>query len=212
MPKRIHAPLAAAAAMMFCAGGAHAANLEVNGSFETGDFTGWQQFPTGPGQQTIGGFDPTDGAFAANILNDVPASGSLIKNANIGIGQVAPGQRIDITFDARGAFGAGGVAFAEFFSEIDGGGTSSAEILGGGPLMLAADPAEWTSFAFTVFAGPDVSGGVTLQFAAVTGADPSSVANLFIDNVTVSTIPVPAAVWLFASGLGLLGLRRRRAA
>jgi hypothetical protein len=31
-----------------------------------------------------------------------------------------------------------------------------------------------------------------------------------IDNVVVSTIPIPAAVWLFGSGLALLGWMRRR--
>jgi len=31
-----------------------------------------------------------------------------------------------------------------------------------------------------------------------------------LDNVVVSTIPIPAAVWLFVSGLGLLGWFRRR--
>ena len=31
-----------------------------------------------------------------------------------------------------------------------------------------------------------------------------------IDNIVVSTIPIPAAVWLFGSGLGLLGWMRRK--
>jgi hypothetical protein len=33
---------------------------------------------------------------------------------------------------------------------------------------------------------------------------------MLVDSITVSTVPVPAAVWLFASGLGLLGLLCRR--
>lgn len=32
-----------------------------------------------------------------------------------------------------------------------------------------------------------------------------------IDNITLQAVPVPAAVWLFASGLGVLGWLRRRA-
>jgi len=31
-----------------------------------------------------------------------------------------------------------------------------------------------------------------------------------IDNVQLNAIPIPAAVWLFGSGLGLLGWMRRR--
>ena len=33
--------------------------------------------------------------------------------------------------------------------------------------------------------------------------------NLRLDNILVSTVPVPPAVWLFVSGLGLLGWMRR---
>ncbi len=208
MIKRIAVPVASALALWLAAVPNAAATLAVNGGFETGDFTGWQQFPAGT--QTVGGFDPTEGSFAARLFNDVPASASLIKNANIGIGSVNPGDLIEISFDARGVGNNGGVAFAEFFSEIDGGGTSSSEILGGGPLMLNSDAAVWTSFTFLTTAGPDVSGGVTLQFAAVTGAAAGSSMDLYIDNVQVRVVPLPAAVWFLASGLGLLGWIRRR--
>jgi len=199
-------------AIAFCLATTAAADeVAVNGGFETGDFTGWQQFPSGT--QEVGGFDPTEGAFAARLFNDNPASASLIKNANVGIGIVNPGDLVRISFDARGAFNAGGVAFAEFFSELDGGGTSSSEILGGGPLALSADPAEWTSFSFDVFAGPDVSGGITLQLTATTGGDPSSLADVFYDNVSINVnptvVPEPSACLLLSLG-GLAVLRRRR--
>ena len=164
-------------AVLLCAGAALAAGsleLTENGGFETGDFTGWTQFPTGPNQQTIITGNVSEGTFAACIQNDVDASNSLIKNDNIGIGDVSPGQTIMISFDARGGGIDGGVAFAEFFSEIDGGGTSMSEILGGGPIALNADPNVWTSYAYTTVAGPDVSGGVTIQFGAATAAIPRS--------------------------------------
>jgi hypothetical protein len=193
------------------AGAAQAVNVAVNGGFETGDFTGWTQFPSGT--QTVGSFAPTEGAFAANLFNNNPASASLIKNANVGVGVVAPNSAFTVTFDARGSTAVGGVAFAEFFSELSGGGTSASEILGGGPLALNADPAVWTSFSFSGTTGPDVSGGVTLQLTATTGGATGSLADIFYDNIVidVTAVPIPAAVWLFGSGLvGLVGVARRK--
>ena len=44
---------------------------------------------------------------------------------------------------------------------------------------------------------------VNVQASGPGGWDPA------IDNIRVSAVPVPAAVWLFASGLGLLGWMKR---
>ena len=157
--------------------------IAVNGGFETGDFTGWTQFASGT--QNIITTNPSEGTYCAELNNTVLGSASIIKNANIGVGLVNPGDQITITFDARGSTAVGGVAFAEFFSELSGGGVSSSEILGGGPLALNADPNVWTSFSFTTNAGSDVSGGVTLQLTATTGGAAGSIADLFYDNVSI---------------------------
>jgi hypothetical protein len=163
-----------------------ALDLTTNGDFELGDFSGWEQFPTGVGQQTIDTLNPSAGQFAAKIFNNTEASNSLMKQANLGVGVVTPGQSVDISFDARGMFGIGGVAFAELFSEIDGGGVSLAEILGGGPLPLNADPEVWTTFTFTRSLGSDVSGGVTLQLGVANGAVANETSTVWFDNVSLS--------------------------
>ena len=198
------------------AGASQAVQVQINGGFETGNFDGWTQFATGPNQTVESGAPgntSSEGLYHAHINNTVLASNSLIKNANLGIGTVVPDSAYTVSFDARGSFGPGGVAFAEFFSELSGGGTSKAEILGGVPLGLNADPTVWTSFVFSGTTGPDVSGGVTLQLGATTGGGDGSFADVFYDNIVidVAAVPVPAAVWLFGSGLiGLVGVARKR--
>ena len=49
-----------------------------------------------------------------------------------------------------------------------------------------------------------------LVFNADGGA--GSTSNYYISEANISAVPVPAAVWLFGSGLGLLGWMRRKAA
>jgi hypothetical protein len=153
---------------------------------------------------------PLDPGLALLPTNLAAPSGAVIKQANLGIGQVAPGQEVTISFKAKGDFQAGGVLFAEFFSEIDGGGTSSSEILSGGPLFDASESV-YQTFNFTATAGPDVSAGVTLQFNVATGGDPGSVATAYIDDVSVTIVPEPStyALVLGLGSIALLLVRRR---
>lgn len=157
-------------------------DIAVDGSFESGNLDSWVLFPTADGQIVLTS-PGSEGDYAVCITNTVNPSAAIIKNANIGIGVVEAGQAVTISFDAKGTFGVGGVAFAEFFSELDGGGVSASEILGGGPLGI--NPDTWTSFSFETVTGPDVSGGVTVQFTATTGADPASSAQVYYDNLQV---------------------------
>ena len=182
--------------------------LTTNGGFETGDTSGWQSFPSTGSSFSAQSSIVFEGSFAGLLDNPTGTSAAVIKQANLGIGMLQANQDVTISFWAQGSAANGGVHFAEFFTEIDGGGASSSTILGGGPLFLTNT---WTQYQFTVNTGSnDISGGVTLQFAAVTGGDQGSTSTFFIDNVSVSVVPEPtSAILLGGAGLGLM-LRRRR--
>lgn len=218
MFKKRYTEIALAVALTLSAGAAQAVvqDIAVNGGFETGDFTGWAQFPgsLGAAGQTI--IAPGNGsAYAANLNEPNPAA-NIIKQANLRPGEWTPGQSIDISFDYRGSAGNGGVLFAELFMELSGGGVGPGS---GIFATIAAPTASWQTFTSTgLVAGPDTSGGVTLQLNATCGAVAGCFSNFDIDNVTITAdlpaaVPVPAAVWLFGSGLvGLIGMARRKKA
>lgn len=184
--------------------------LTVNGGFESGDATGFTSFPSAGSTFVVSPAFASTGGFGAEVFNNSPASAAVIQQLGIGQGVVVTGEEVSISFDARGETAAGGVVFAEFFSELAAGGTSRAEILGSGPLALTD---AFQTFTFTTLTGPDVSGGVTLQFAVITGGDLGSTARFEVDNasVTVQRVPEPAtALLLGLGGLAVLGRRRRR--
>ena len=206
--------LVAAMGITLFAGTAQAVvqNIAVNGDFETGDFTGWAQFPgsLGAAGQTIVAGNP---GFAARLNEPNPAA-NIIKQANLLPGTWLGGEAIDIQFDLKGSAGDGGVFFVEFFNELNGGGVGP----GSGILAVIGNPtANWTTYNFSTVVDASATGGITLQFNSTCGAATTCFADFSIDNVSinadVSAVPVPAAVWLFGSGLlGLVGVARRKKA
>jgi hypothetical protein len=65
----------------------------------------------------------------------------------------------------------------------------------------------WTSVKLDVGAGTH-----RLGFVSLNDFDPYGGTELLIDNVSASVVPIPAAVWLFGSALGMLGWMKRKAA
>jgi len=193
------------------------ADLVPNGDFESGgDDWGVETaagasftFPTSGGNS--GGYLRMDNTSAdwggVAISTDDPAASllSVFKDGS-GNGLVA-GDSYNFLFDMQqtGA-GAGGIKI-ESWGE-------TGEISNSGDQIFAAT-SDWQSFSYN-YTVADNATRLKIVLLGVGGGGEGRVFgfdNVCVDSCTPSEVPVPAAVWLFGSGLlGLVGVARRKKA
>jgi hypothetical protein len=172
----------------FSGGGGAGGELAVNGDFETGDFTGWEQF-VNSGTQSFSSDTPDASTFSAALSGNtaVGAGGTTeIKQANLGSGGgLALGDVLNIQFDVKGTFGPGGQLNVLSFTELGGGGGTLND-----NTVIAGGVDNWTHYDYNVtLAGPNADGGYSLAFNAVCGAVVGCFADVLIDNVSIIVVP-----------------------
>lgn len=95
MLRSIPAPiglLAAGVIALISAGTASAqSNITINGDFELGDDSGWQYFPTPASTFTVSGDFANTGSFGARLVNLTDGTAAVIKQPNLGAGQLTNG-------------------------------------------------------------------------------------------------------------------------
>ncbi len=173
--------LLTAAALVAIAAPASAVNLVSNGSFETGDFSGWAQFgDTSATGVVFGAFDccaPTDGAFQA-VFGPVDGFGGITQTLT------SAATRYVVSFDLANNSGAGN--YVDF---------------GGNTILSNIGQQNFVHYSFTVNAGANP----TLTFGFF---NPPAYYNL--DNVTVQGVPEAATWAMLIAGFGLVGAAARR--
>jgi len=180
MKKIISHMLVATAVLMVSALPA-SATLVTNGGFEDGDFTGWTQSGN-LASTTVGDSNAHSGTYAA-WLGPVGSDGFLSQDL-----VTTPGQLYKVSLWLSNS-ASGTNNFAVSF----GGLTAS---------IYNANPFAYTQWWFITQATSPLT-TLTLGFRN----DPYF---FFLDDVDVSPVPIPGAVWLLGSGIvGLIGLKRR---
>lgn len=171
------------------------------------DYRGFALVVTGQGGST-------QGTQQLNVYSNYPSpdQGSLYVDAltlqqqTIGIDDL--GSIWSFSFDAKQGDIAGTSSASAWIRVIDGGTT-----LGENRLDTTSLGFDWGSYALSLNIDPTWNGKI-LEFGVNSAATGYTMSGVYYDNLSLSgtpAVPVPAAAWLFGSGLlGLIGVARRR--
>jgi hypothetical protein len=166
------------------------ANLVTNGDFETGDFTGWTAASFFIARSSTFGSFPAGGSSIASTINGVDdGAATLIQSL-----ATQPGGLYTLTFDYNS--GGNSRSFPAPYAEL--------KIYWDGALVadLVDGAQQWNTSTLPNLGASSTS--TTLEFAAYQNPGQDGLDN--IDVELAAATPLPAALPLFASGLGGLGL------
>lgn len=184
--QHIGAMVAAIGFAVALSGPAQAANIVTNGSFETGDLTGW----------TLGG----NSGFMGVECPGAPFAGPGDGNCDLFAGPVGSNGTLSQTLNTT----AGGRYFITFDLQPDGGTPSFFSATFGGTLLTSLTNPVASPYQVLHFVG--VATGATTAISFAFRDDPGF---LKLDSVSVS-LPEPGTLALLGMGMIGLWLRRRK--
>ena len=195
--------------LVFTAMSSQAAILS-NGSFETGDFTGWiaTDLSNPFTALSVNADAPTHGTFAATSGFDGSGPGTISIAQDIGI--LSPGSRFTFDYAAHvDDFFNGGERIFSVTLRPNGGGATihSFEIWRSQAGTFTDSGAASSNLDFSPYAGQNVR----VSFELFVPGDQTGPGAFKVDNVSLTAVPEPATYGLVA-GAGLMGfaLWRRR--